>query len=421
MKKLTHQQVASFIKSGTLSCHDENGTVYTGGIRYLSEKEINSITDFPKQLKYFIENPHIQYLVPDSIYLFSPYEIIKHRKLFISWLEAAKKVYFDEGDYRKRQDMLKIGLHLLSLVCNEHENVCILSKPLWNNFSFGYQDKIPVCSNQFSQLFETVDEVIEFQSILPDDFKVVNNKTRRNTDNNILYYTYLKAVTKVAPDNSIPIVPLILRSRLQQSTAESCHLEVLNVLHKYKFSAAEDIIRRFYNTSSNMKIVEKAKEILIKNNALQPQTKIILSEEDSIVYHKIIEVNLLALKEQTNDNLLVTHTLINLIHHYLQTKFFIFKKNSAWTVEFEIRTNDPNDLPIFKQQLEKCLRYTFDIFLTPQIYQQFSETKRGNRIFYENTKKIQTAFKSGFDNFCIQESLQKQLSYKEQKEKIQKI
>jgi hypothetical protein len=423
MKKLTDEQVVSFIQSGKLRCHDDNGTLYTGGIRFYSEQELKYLVDFPKELKRPIENENneIQYFVPDSLELFSSYEIIKHKKLFNSWLQAAVIHHADQADYAKKESMLKLGKKLLSLVYDNYKNTSILSKKLWDNLNFGYGDRVAFHANNFSSMFETIEDVFEFENILPDEFKSVNNKTRRNIATNIIYYTYLKAVNKLADDYSIAKLPLIVRSRLQQSNSESCHLETLNLLRKYKFNSTEDIVRKFFNTSTNTKVVDKARHILIENNSLKLQTKTILSEEDFTIYHKVIEVNFLALKEKVNDNLLVCQTLVQLMYHYMNSEFSVIKKSSASTVDFEIRTKDINELALFKDKLTKCLIYTFNIFLTNEIFEKFSQSKRGNRIGYENHKQIQNDFKSGFEKFCIQELLQHMLILKDEKEKVQKI
>ncbi|MBC7475867.1 MAG: hypothetical protein H7263_16415 [Candidatus Sericytochromatia bacterium] len=419
---LTDEQIASFIQSGALNCYNENGKLYTGEISFISEKDLKNFVDFPKELKKSIEkNDQIEYFAPDFIWLFSSYEIIKHRKLFNVWLQAAVIYYSDENNYIKKQSMLKAGKKLLSLVYHNHKNSSILSKKLWDNFSFGFQDKVTAHSNIFSKLFESIDDIIKFQNILPDEFKSLGKKTRRNIDNNIIYYTYLKAVNKIAIDYSLPVVPIIIRSRLQKSSSETCHLEVLNVLRKFKFSCIEDIIRKLFNTSTNIRVVDTARDILVKNDALKPQTKIVLSEEEFTIYHKIIEVNFLALKEKSYDNLFVTQTLVNLILYYINSNFSVSKKISLGTVEFEIRTKKITDIAVFNQMLSQCLTYTFDVFLTTEVFEQFSESKRGERIGYENHKHIQQSFKSGFEKFCMQESLQQKLFTKENKEKIQKI
>ena len=419
---LTDEQIASFIQSGALNCYNENGNLYTGEISFISEKDLKNFVDFPKELKKSIEkNDQIEYFAPDFIWLFSSYEIIKHRKLFNVWLQAAVIYYSDENDYIKKQSMLKAGKKLLSLVYHNHKNSSILSKKLWDNFSFGFQDKVTAHSNIFSKLFESIDDIIKFQNILPDEFKSLGKKTRRNIDNNIIYYTYLKAVNKIAIDYSLPVVPIIIRSRLQKSSSETCHLEVLNVLRKFKFSCIEDIIRKLFNTSTNIRVVDTARDILVKNNALKPQTKIVLSEEEFTIYHKIIEVNFLALKEKSYDNLFVTQTLVNLMHNYINSNLSVSKKISLGTVEFEIRTKKITDISVFNQMLSQCLTYTFDVFLTTEVFEKFSESKRGERIGYENHKHIQQSFNSGFEKFCMQESLQQKLFHKENKEKIQKI
>lgn len=423
MKRFTDEQISIFVKNGTLLCLNDKGGYYLGDSLILAEDELNFVIQLTEEFKdlFRFSKDSTKYLVPDVMYLFSHSEIMSNKALFIAWHKAANSFNLDTSNYKNKQDMFRYGRYILALKFKNNSETQLLKPYFWNNLCFGHLDNISKYSTQFSGYFESFDDIIEYQKLLPSEYKSLSKNSRKNIEIHIMYFTYVKCLLRLCTDYSLPIVPTIIISRLEKSKSESCHLETLNVLKKFQFNLIKHIVKRLFETSHRVKVVEKAKEILIENNALEDQTKYILSEDFKTIYNLTIEVNFLSIKQKTNDNLFAAKTLIQLIYDNLKDNFTVFKKDGTWSVLFDIKTLDIKDIDLFRISLEQHINYSCNFFLNPDIIEQISKTNKKGKINFELFKKIQEKFKVGYEKFNLSERLSNKLAIKEKKEKVQKI
>jgi len=416
MKNFTHDEIKGLTIDGAISPHGHIGD----GVLY----EFEQIKHFPQELHYPFLKEKTYYILPDFALRLSDKKIKKHKKILNEWMGEAK-VFYEKNENYFRYMMRCTARPVIVDLVSQNDTIDILSDDFWkSSFCFSSNKGVGHFSTLLSSKVEPQD-IEDFQKTLPErfypfSFQIGRGFSTHDFKNNIHYYTFTKALSKVE-DYSLDVIPKIFIYRLEHSVSESMRLEVLKSLKKYKFTQTEPYVRFLYEKSKSEKVIELAKQIIKDNHAYQEEKKLFLNQEQFVRHYHKLEINFLYLKEKAQDNLIVAQTLIGIVCYTLKQNYYtLSREDTENSITFEVWSLNPDELKNFSSDMEKCIHFAFTDFLTPEYQQMLATTRRGERIPYEYAQDFQDKFKESYTSFLMKSKLEQALDEKNQG-KVNKI
>lgn len=266
------------------------------------------------------------------------------------------------------------------------------------------------------EFFENDNDIASYQNMLSATYGYSNV-------HDIQIILYHKLLEKKSIGKQGKNLPNIIKSKLRKTNVSRSIMEILKIYQYFTYEEIKEDIVYLFEKNNNANIISACKEILDKNDYFnKDKNKVFLVEDkNSIVYVKVMKIDVLFLREKANNNKILTQTLIGLSLSTLKENYKVVISSQPNIIELKFHSQEQKDLEKFKQYVEQLFNFSFTNYIDGENSTKLSKIKNGRKVYYEEDEKIKDNFNKEFNVFCLKDKLENQLHSKIYKHKVEKI